>query len=58
VQLRIEHAGTAIYPTEQLHTLLEFAGQFPRLLTDQPVEPGLPDWEIVPCDRLAGGCAP
>jgi len=58
VQLRIEHAGATIYPTAELHTLLEFAGQFPRLLTDPPVEPGLRDWEVVPCDRLAGGCPP
>lgn len=58
VQRRIEHAGATIYPTAELHTLLEFAGQFPRLLTDPPVEPGLRDWEAVPCDRLSGGCSP
>ena len=57
VQLRIEHAGAAVYPTGEIATLLSFAGQFPRLLTDAPVSPGLKNWEVVPCDRLDGRCA-
>lgn len=58
VQRRVEDSGVSIYPTQELHTLLAFAGEFPRLLTDDPLHPGLPDWEVVPCDRLTGGCPP
>lgn len=58
LQLRIEQSGPTVYPSEELRGLLEFAGQFPRLLTDEPLQPGLPDWEIVPCDRLSEGCTP
>jgi hypothetical protein len=58
VQLRIEHAGASIYPSGKLEPLLEVVGQFPRLLTDEPLNPGLKDWEVVPCDRLEGGCTP
>jgi hypothetical protein len=58
VQLRVEHSGPTVYPSGEIDSLLTFAGQFPRLLTDEPLQPGLRDWEVVPCDRLAGGCAP
>jgi hypothetical protein len=58
IKTRIEHAGPSVIPSEEIDTLLEFAGQFPRLLTDDPLHPGLQDWEVVPCDRLAGGCPP
>ncbi len=58
IKRKIEHSGPSVYPSEQIDTLLEFAGQFPRLLTDDPLHPGLRDWEVVPCDRLSGGCSP
>ena len=58
VQLRIENAGASVYPSDQLEPLLKVVGQFPRLLTDDPMQPGLKDWEVVPCDRLNAGCAP
>jgi hypothetical protein len=31
-------------------------GKLPELLADEPLRPGLPDWDRVPCDRLEGGC--
>ena len=58
VQLRIENAGASAYPSGELDPLLKVIGQFPRLLTDEPMKPGLKDWEVVPCDRLNSGCAP
>ena len=58
VQLRVENAGVAIYPSGELDSLLTVVGQLPRLLTDEPLSPGLPDWEVVPCDRLNTGCSP
>ena len=58
VQLRIENAGASVYPSGELDPLLKVVGQLPRLLTDEPMKPGLKDWEVVPCDRLEGGCLP
>jgi hypothetical protein len=56
VQLRIEHAGDFIYPSGELDSSLRLIGQLPRLLTDEPMKPGLKDWEVLPCDRLENGC--
>jgi hypothetical protein len=58
VQLRIENARESIYPSDEMDPVLRVVGQFPRLLTDEPMEPGLKDWEVVPCDRLESGCTP
>jgi hypothetical protein len=58
VQLRVENAGASLYPSGKLDPVLKVVGQLPRLLTDEPMKPGLKDWEVVPCDRLEVGCAP
>ncbi len=55
VKRRIEGAP-ALYPTAKLDELLRFIGMAPRLLTDEPMKPGLPDWQVVPCDRLESSC--
>jgi hypothetical protein len=58
VRQRITRAGTAIYPAGALRDALTLAGLLPPILTDTKLEPGLPDWDVVPCDRLSGGCRP
>ena len=54
VQDRIEHP--VIYPMSALAGLVEPIGVLLEVLTDEPLVPGLPDWDRVPCDRLEGGC--
>jgi hypothetical protein len=58
VRQRITRAGPAIYPAGALGDTIAVAGLLPPILTDARLEPRLPDWDVVPCDRLQGGCRP
>jgi hypothetical protein len=55
---RIENGGVQIFPAAKGDRILDFAGKLPQLLTDEPLDFGLRDWEVVPCDRIRGGCDP
>jgi hypothetical protein len=48
--------GATVYPMGQLDEVVRLIGKLPELLADEPLRPGLPDWDRVPCDRLEGGC--
>jgi hypothetical protein len=48
--------SAVVYPMGQLDPLVEQIGKLPETLADEPLRPGLPDWDRVPCDRLEGGC--
>ncbi|HQZ02294.1 MAG TPA: hypothetical protein PKW99_06560 [Thauera sp.] len=54
---RIEDAGLAAYPIAPLKLIGTTVGTvLPRLMLDEAVEVGRVRSEIVPCDRLEGGC--
>ncbi|HEX6703990.1 MAG TPA: hypothetical protein VF169_04450 [Albitalea sp.] len=55
VRARIEGAA-ALNPIGSLKALVELAGALPPLVLDPSLEVGRFDWDIVPCDRLIGGC--
>jgi hypothetical protein len=55
VQQRIEDSPL-VYPMGALEGVVAVLGELPRFMTDEPLRPGLPDWDRVPCDRLEGGC--
>ena len=56
VRNKIEGAGLAVYPLQTIKGLVNAAGQLPALVFDPPLRVGDFDWDIVPCDRLVGGC--
>jgi hypothetical protein len=46
-----------MYPIEPAKTLInDTLGQVPALIFDPPLKVGEFDWDVVPCDRLIGGC--
>lgn len=45
-----------LYPFADLGPAETLVSQFPRAVGDDEFHPGLHDWEVVPCDRLEGGC--
>jgi Flp pilus assembly protein TadG len=55
VQHRIESSVT-MYPEGPAKALINTLGEIPPLLFDPALEVGLHDWDVVPCDRLVGGC--
>lgn len=56
VASRIERGAALIYPIAGLKTLDRSAGRLPALVLDPTPEVGQVHPEIVPCDRLEGGC--
>lgn len=56
VSSRIERGGALTYPIAGLKTLDRSAGRLPALVLDPTPEVGRVHPEIVPCDRLEGGC--
>ena len=55
VRDKIEDAAL-MYPIGQIKTLVDVAGLVPSLVFDPALKVGEFDWDIVPCDRLIGGC--
>lgn len=45
-----------LYPFPDLGPLAWLVEQFPSAVGDGEFRPGLHEWDVVPCDRLAGGC--
>lgn len=48
--------SAAMYPIGQIKTLVDVAGLAPTLVFDPKLEVGEFNWDVVPCDRLIGGC--
>jgi len=55
VRQRIESAPR-LYPVAAVRGLIDVAGRLPTLVLDPPLRVGEFDWDVVPCDRLIGGC--
>lgn len=55
VQSKIEGAS-AMYPITMISGLIDVMGLLPTLVYDPKLKVGDFDWDIVPCDRLVGGC--
>lgn len=55
VQKRIEDAPT-MFPIGPAKGLVNVLGEVPTLIFDPALKVGAMDWDIVPCDRLVGGC--
>lgn len=55
VQHRIETAPT-MFPIGPAKALINVLGEVPTLIFDPALKVGAMDWDIVPCDRLVGGC--
>jgi hypothetical protein len=55
IRSRIEGA-TLMYPIGPAKALVNTLGEVPPLLFDPALVVGEFDWDIVPCDRLVGGC--
>lgn len=55
VRSRIEDAAL-LYPIGQVSGLINALGQTPTLVFDPAMKLGNFDWDLVPCDRLIGGC--
>ena len=55
IRNRIEDSLT-MYPLGQLKPLIDPVGIAPTLVFDPALKVGAFDWDIVPCDRLVGGC--
>lgn len=55
IRSRIE--GSALtYPLGAAKPIVDFVGLLPATIFDPKLEVGAFDWDIVPCDRLVGGC--
>lgn len=55
VRSKIE--GSAwMYPIGEFSWLVDGVGKVPPLVKDPELEVGNFDWDVVPCDRLIGGC--
>lgn len=46
----------AMYPIGHMRAFIGVAGLAPALVFDPALEVGNFDWDVVPCDRLIGGC--
>lgn len=55
IRKRIEDAP-AIYPIAAAKPIVDFVGKLPTTIFDPALEVGNHDWDVVPCDRLVGGC--
>lgn len=56
VSSRIERGSTWVYPVTALQTLGSTVGRLPALVLDPTPDIGRIQPDIVPCDRLEGGC--
>ncbi|RZL40554.1 MAG: hypothetical protein EOP35_00525 [Rubrivivax sp.] len=56
IRQRIEDGGLPVYPIGQAAALVNVIGAVPPLVLDPALRVGDHDWDVVPCDRLTGGC--
>lgn len=50
------NASAAMYPIGAAEALINSAGELPTLLYDPRLTVSNFEWDVVPCDRLIGGC--
>ena len=53
---RIENGGLTVYPIGQAKAVVDLIGLIPVAVKDPALKVGDHDWDVVPCDRLTGGC--
>jgi len=56
VRSRIEDGAPWTYPPRELRELFDVIGTVPATIYDPRMRMGDHDWDVVPCDRLIGGC--
>jgi hypothetical protein len=56
VRSRIEEAAPYTYPPRALREAFDVIGTIPATIYDPRMRMGDHDWDVVPCDRLIGGC--
>jgi hypothetical protein len=56
VRLRIEDAAPYTYPPRAMREAFDIIGTIPATIYDPRMRMGDHDWDVVPCDRLIGGC--
>ncbi|HET9642453.1 MAG TPA: hypothetical protein VFP68_03625, partial [Burkholderiaceae bacterium] len=55
IRSRIENS-ILLNPLSTVRAMVDMAGNAPPLLYDPAFKIGDFDWDVVPCDRLIGGC--
>lgn len=56
IRSRIEDGGLPVYPIEKFRPLVDLIGMIPPQVNDPALVVSDFDWDVVPCDRLSGGC--
>jgi hypothetical protein len=56
VRSRIEEGAPYTYPPRALREAFDVIGTIPATIYDPRMRMGDHDWDVVPCDRLIGGC--
>ncbi|HLO95110.1 MAG TPA: hypothetical protein VK195_12410 [Burkholderiaceae bacterium] len=56
IRSKIEDGGLKTFPLGKAKPLVDAIGLLPTLVYDPALKLGEFDWDIVPCDRLNGGC--
>jgi hypothetical protein len=56
VRSRIQGAAPYTYPWPFMREVFDLAGMLPPTIYDPRFRLGDHDWDVVPCDRLIGGC--
>jgi hypothetical protein len=55
IRSTIEHS-VFLFPASAAKETVGLVGKFPKLVLDPAIRIGDFDWDVVPCDRLIGGC--
>jgi hypothetical protein len=56
IRRKVEDGGLKTYPLGPAKPLVDLIGSVPKLVYDPGLKLGEFDWDVVPCDRLVGGC--
>ncbi|MCY4755459.1 hypothetical protein [Pelomonas aquatica] len=56
IRSRIENGGVLVYPIGQIKPVVALIGLIPPMVNDPAIVVSAFDWDVVPCDRLVGGC--
>jgi hypothetical protein len=56
VRSRIEEGAPWTYPPRALREAFDIIGTIPATIYDPRMRMGDHDWDVVPCDRMIGGC--
>lgn len=56
IRSRIEEGAPYTYPPRAMREAFDIIGTIPATIYDPRMRMGDHDWDVVPCDRLIGGC--